>query len=118
MPGAADAQDLEIDSAGGPDAFLVMPAMRVDLTERHGAVGQVNVGTRDVDVVEEMHPHELVIALRVGRLQRIVFVEIERDDVREAQVLFVVNADELRVYADRSRSGGKPEHGRPPLALP
>src|SRR4051812_20382857 len=43
---------------------------------------------------------------------RVVLVEIERDDVREAQALFAMHANELSIHTDRRRPGREAEHGR------
>ena len=41
---------------------------------------------------------------------RVVLVEIERHDVREAQPLLAMHPDQLAVDADRRRAGGEAEH--------
>ena len=68
---------------------------------------------RNVDVVEERLVHPAVVAVRVVRRHRVVFVEVERDDPREIEPGFLVQADQFAVEADRRRAGRQPEHGRP-----
>ena len=41
---------------------------------------------------------------------RVVLIEIERDDVGEAESFFAVHPDQLPVRSDRGRSGSEPEH--------
>jgi hypothetical protein len=113
VAGAADAEDLHVEATGGADLFLVGPAPRENLRPGHGAVGDVDVGGRDVEVVEELLVHEPPVALGVRARQAVVFVEIEGHDVFEAQLLLAVQPDELAVETHRGGAGGQAEHGRP-----
>ena len=66
---------------------------------------------RNVDVIEERLPHEAVVAVDRVLRHRPVFVEIERDDVREIERLLPMQADQLAIHADRRRAGRQPQHG-------
>ena len=111
---AADAQDLQIDAAGPADRLFVAQAVVLDFRERHGAVGNVDVLRRDVDVVEESLVHPAVVAVQIVRLHGIVFVEVEGDDARQVEPLFAMQADQLAIQADRRAAGGSPSTvGRP-----
>lgn len=109
VPGAADAEELHVDTAGLLDRPLVALA---PLAHRFGfdrPVGNVHVGRIDVDVIEEMLPHEAVVTLQPLRPHGEVLVEIEGDDVREGEPLLAVESDEFRVDPRRRRAGGETE---------
>lgn len=61
-------------------------------------------------MLEEVFPHEVVIALRVGGRQSHVFVEVEGDDFGEVELTAAVAFDEAAVEAQRGASGGKAQH--------
>src|SRR5205823_9611176 len=50
VPGPADAEDLQVEAPGPADLQLVGGAVVLDLIGRDGAVGDVDVLSRDVDV--------------------------------------------------------------------
>ena len=64
----------------------------------------------NVEVVEEMLPHEAVVALQGVRLHRPILVEVERDDRLERHPLLAVQADQFVVDADGRRAGRKAQH--------
>ena len=99
VPGPADAQDLQVQSAGGRDGLLVAVAEIVHVLHRHRAVGDVDVLRPDVDVVEEILPHEAVVTLQRGGVHRPVLVEVERHDVGEAQPFFSMQSNQFLVHA-------------------
>src|SRR5262249_10411599 len=112
VAGAADAQDLQVDAAGPPDQLLVADAVVLDVAGRHGPVGDVDVLRRDVDVVEEGLAHPAVVAVRVVRLHRVVFVEVESEDAREVEPGLLVQADQFAVQPHGGRAGGQAQDGR------
>ena len=86
------------------DRRFVRLAMREHLVERHRAVGQVDVFRPQVDVVEELLPHEPEVALPVVAAEAVVFVEVEGDDPRKAQPLLAMEADQFPVKWHRGRA--------------
>ena len=62
-----------------------------------------------------MLAHEADVALQLVRLHRIVFVEIERDDIRQRQAFLAVQPHQLVVDADRRAARRQAEHALPPL---
>ena len=64
-------------------------------------------------MVEERLVHPAVVAVRVVRRHRVVFVEVERDDAREVEALLLVQADQLAVQPDGRGAGGQAEDGGP-----
>lgn len=117
VPRLADAEQLEVDAPGRRDRRLVRRAMLGDALGGHGAVQQVHLRLRDVDLREEVRPHEPVVRVRTVRRHREVLVEIERLDLGEAQPLLAVHPDELPVDADRRGAGREAEHGAPTLGV-
>ena len=106
---AADPEELEVDAAGRANHLLVVAAMRVDRGAGEGAVRHVGVRRGNVDVVQQMDPHVMVVTLRMAGRQALVLVEIEGDDVRETQPLLAVHPHQLGIKTHRRRTGGKSE---------
>lgn len=77
----ADAGEEEVDAAGAPDLGLVLDALGLEVGGV--AVEDVDAGRADVDVLEEVLPHEGVVALRVVPGDADVLVHVEGDDVLE-----------------------------------
>jgi hypothetical protein len=110
VTGAADAEKLKIDAAGGADGGFVGGAVGVDLGFGDGAGRQVRALRVDVDVVKEVAAHERAVALGMLGRERVVFVEVKRGDVGEAQAFLAVEADEFGVDAHGRGTGGEAEH--------
>ncbi len=75
----SDAEDLEVDASGGGDFIFVVGAVCRDVGGV--AVRDVDVLFLDVDVLEEVFPHEGVVGLGVVAGDVDVFVEVEGGDV-------------------------------------
>jgi hypothetical protein len=80
---------------------------------RDVATRDVNVGGIDVDVIEQILPHEPVVAVDAVRRHRVVLVEIERDHVGEAQSFLPVASNQLAVNANWCGSRRETEYGMP-----
>lgn len=65
------------------------------------AVEDVDVFAGNVDVVEEIVPHEAVVALRMVLGKTHIFIHIEGDDVAKRHIPFLVKLDELAVEPER-----------------
>src|SRR5262249_45830339 len=89
VPGAANAEDLQVDAAGPANALFVAGAIILDLLGPQGAVGHMNVLRRNVDVIEERFLHPAPVALRIVRRHGVIFVEIEGNDAREVEARFL-----------------------------
>ena len=77
----ADAGEEEVDAASGFDGVLVADAFGLEV--RGVTVEDVDVGRVDVDVGEEVLPHEGVVGLGVVTRNADVFIHVEGDDVFE-----------------------------------
>lgn len=60
----------------------------------------MNVLWLDVDIAEEIGPHEGVVAFTVFLRQTNVLVHIEGDNVFEGYLALLVEADEFLVHAE------------------
>ena len=78
---APDAEELEVDAAGGADRLLVAPDRGLGLVARQVAARDVHVGPRDVELGEEILPHEAMVGVDALRVHRVVLVQVERDHV-------------------------------------
>ena len=110
VAGAADAQNLEVDSSHLPDLLLVATAGGENLAPVKGPIGDMDGVGRNVDMVEEMFPHEAAVALQLVGLHRPVFVEVERDNRAKGNTFFAVQTDEFVVDADRRATGRQSQH--------
>jgi hypothetical protein len=63
----------------------------------------------DVHVIEEILPHEPVVAVDVVRLHGVILVEIEGHDVGKRQPLLAMHSNELAIHPYRCGAGGKAE---------
>ena len=102
VPRATDAQDLQINPAGGADGGFVVGAS-------HRGVGAdtrryVGIFTRDVDEAKKVLLHEITVGLGMVTREAFVFVEIEGHDVPEAEACFAMQPDQLRVQGQGGRT--------------
>lgn len=114
----SDAEQLKVNPAGVPDCLFESFRFAVHLAFRNGAIQELNVVGRDVDVGEEVFLHvasERVDA--VGR-HRPILVEIEGHNAGEAQSFTAVHANEFAVDANRCRAGGQAKHRSGALRAP
>ena len=110
VPGAADAEELEIDAAGVADGALVRRALRGHVLLAAGAVGDVDVRRRDVHVVEEVLLHEAPVALQRLRCHGPVLVQVERHRVAEREAFLAMEPHQFLVDALWRGSGGQAKH--------
>ena len=83
MAVATDAQKLDIQPAVVIDPSVIIRGMRRDELLGNGAVEEMGAMGRNVDVAKQVLVHVEVIAARVERADRVVFVEVVgRDALR------------------------------------
>ena len=111
VAGLSDPEDLKIDSTCISDRSLVRLTFVIDLGTRNIAARDVDVLGTHVDVVEEILPHEPVIAVDAVRLHRVVLVEVEGHDIGEVEAFLAVHLDQLAIDPDGRASSGESEHG-------
>ena len=104
---AANAEELQVRIAGLAHYAIVLGACLVRVGV--GAVGHVRVGQVDVDLVEEVLAHEVVVALRVLVRKTTVLIQVVGANLREVAVALVVPLGQLLVGANGRGAGGKAE---------
>ena len=118
MSGLADSQDLEIDASRLGDRALVFARVRLDLPAREVPPGNVHVAGLDVDVLEEILPHEAVVAVEALGGHRVVLVEVEGHDLGEVESFLAMEPDQLPVDSDGGGTGREPQDGSPDGGAP
>ncbi|MPN32608.1 hypothetical protein SDC9_180088 [bioreactor metagenome] len=108
VPGAADAEQLQVDPPQVVDQPVVVGADSVAV-HRH-AVRDMNVSGQDIDMVEKVLPHVTVVALGVLGRQGAVLVQINAAHSRKVHVAFVVPVNQLPVNAQGRRSRRQSQH--------
>ena len=104
----ANAQELEVLVAGGGDGRVVLGAG--GLVVLHQSVGHMGVGLVDVHVIEEVHVHEVAIALLVIAGQAAILVEVVGLDLGEVEIAGLVGGNEVLIGPDGRGARGKAEH--------
>ncbi len=117
VPGPAYAENLKVDPAGVGDRLLVRFAVLRHLIRFDRAIGYVDVGRVDVDMIEQVLRHEPPVALKLPWLHGIVLVEVERNHVGKAQLLLAVYTNQLGVQRHRRRTGRQAENALSTLRL-
>ena len=112
VPRATYAQDLYVDATHAVDFFFVLPAAFVDIFFGQRAVGNVDVAFGNVEVIEQMLVHKSNIALQLLGRHRVVFVEIEGDDVLEREAVLLVHPYEFIVDFGRRTARGQAKDTR------
>ena len=103
-----DATHEEVDTAGGFNHALVAGT----LGHKVGgiAVEDMDILGIDIDVVEEVVPHEGVVALGMVLGKADILVHVEGDDVLEGYLTLFVQADKFLVHAEWRRACGATQH--------
>ena len=89
--------DKQMNTASLGDLSFVLDAFGRQVTGV--AVEDVNVLRKDVDVLEEVVPHKVVIALRMVARKPHVLVHVERFHVLERNSALFVKFDQLFVHS-------------------
>ena len=94
-----DAAHEEVDTACSLDGSLVLSAFCSEVSGV--AIQDVDVFLLDVDVREEVVPHEAMVAFGVLFRQSDILVHIESDDVCKRNLAGLVHLDEMLVESER-----------------
>ena len=106
---AAEAEELDVDPAGVENALFVTAALGVKIGRR--AVGHVGALWVDVDVAEEIFPHEIPVGLVVRAGEADILVEVKGRHAAEIEPFVAVETDEFLIEAERGAAGGEAEDG-------
>lgn len=86
----------QIDATSCDDGFLIVLALFLQILGI--AVEDMDILSLDVDMAEEIGPHEGVVALRMILGEVDILVHIERDDILERHLTGFVQGNELSVH--------------------
>ena len=103
-----DAEQLQIGVTGGSDDLVVLRAGSGSVGI--GAIGHMRVVQVDVNVIEEVLTHKVVVALRIVVRKATILVEVVGADLGKVDVTLLVPSGELLVGANRGGAGGKTQH--------
>ena len=95
VPRLADAEELQINSAGALNRGFVAATFLVEVGRE--AVGQMRVARVNVHVPEKMFLHVMTVGVRIGRRQAYVFIEVERAAEREIEFLLAMHPHEMAI---------------------
>ena len=100
----------EVDTAYCFNGFLII----VTFLHKVGSitVEDVYIFLLNVDMTEEIRPHERMVALRMIFRKVYILVHVERDDVLEGDLTGFVHLDECAVETERRRTGRTSEYKR------
>ena len=104
----ANAEQLQIRVTGGSDDLVVLGAGSGGIGV--GAIGHVRVVQIDIDVIEEVLAHKVVIALGIVVRKTTILVQVIGADLGKVNVALLVPSSELFVSANRGGAGGKTQH--------
>ena len=99
----ADAAHEEVDAGGGGDGLFIIGAL--DFEVGGVAVQNMDVLLLDVDVAEEVIPHEGVVAFGMVFRQVDVLIHVEGDYVLEGDFAGLVQGDQFAVQAQGGAAG-------------
>jgi hypothetical protein len=112
MPVAADPQQHQVEAANRGDPALVAAGFPTHVARV--PVQELDPIGRKVDAVEQVAPHEGMVALRVARAQTGELIEIERRRAAEVGTALLVQPHELAVERNRCAAGRQSQHERWP----
>ena len=105
---ATNAKELQVGIAGVANHAVVLGASLIRVGV--GPVGHKRVGKVDVDLVEKVLAHEVVVALRILMRKAAVLVQVVGSDLREVTISLVVPLGELLVGANGRGASSKAKH--------
>ena len=97
MPSPSNAQYLQIDATIIFYFFLIILTKFGHFFPRKFPIRNVDILSRDVDVVEQIFSHVVVIAFFIILGDRIVLIKIESNNILEWQLTIFVKLDELLI---------------------
>ena len=100
----------EVDTASSLDGSFVGSALCYNIF--CVTIEDVYVLLLDVDMAEEVVPHEAVVAFGMLFGQTYIFVHVEGDNIFEAHLTGLVKLNEVLVEAQRTTASGATQHER------
>lgn len=105
----SNSQNLYINPSISLDLLLISITKFGDILSWYFSIGNVDILGGDVDVFEQIVVHVLVVGVGVGRLDGVVFVQVESNHILEAELPALMETDEFFVDAKGTAAGGQAE---------
>lgn len=105
MSSSANTENLEVETSESGNLLFVVLAELVDLRLLQSTVRNIDIFLWNINMVEEMVFHVLIIALESCFGDWVVLIEVEGDHVLERESLFLVKSDEFHVDSFRGGAG-------------
>lgn len=110
MASPTNTQDLNIDTSIGLDLLLVGITKLSDILSCYFSIRDVDVLWGDVNVLEEIVVHVVVVGVGVGGLDGVVFVQVESHHILKTELPTLMETDEFSVDTKRAAAGGQAEY--------
>lgn len=105
MSSSANTENLEVETSESGNLLFVVLAELVDLRLLQSTVRNIDIFLWNINMVEEMVFHVLIIALESCFGDWVVLIEVEGDHVFERESFFLVKSDEFHVDSFRGGAG-------------
>ena len=105
-----DTSEEEVDTADIADLLLIPGALCHEIFGI--AVQDIDILFADVDMAEEVSPHEAMVTLRMFFGQVNILVHVEGDYIAEGDLTGFVEFDQGAVHTERRRACRKTQHKR------
>lgn len=105
MSSSANTENLEVETSESGNLLFIVLAELVDLRLLQSTVRNIDIFLWNINMVEEMVFHVLIIALESCFGDWVVLIEVEGDHVLERESLFLVKSDEFHVDSFRGGAG-------------
>ncbi|SAD71484.1 Uncharacterised protein [Enterobacter cloacae] len=100
----------QVDFTVGTDFFFILTAFCVNI--RRVSIQQVNVFSRNINVIEEITVHKAVVTFRMFLWQADIFVHVEGHNVFKANLARFVHFNQSFISGQGRAAGWKTENER------
>ena len=97
MPVITNAEYLQVDTAGIFDHPFIFTAMFFDIFFFYFTIRDMDIDRIDINMIEKIGAHETVVTLQRIIIDRVIFIEVETDNIFETQVFFCMQPDEFGI---------------------
>lgn len=102
VPSSSNAQNLQVDSSIGLDFLFIVGTELDDSRSFDLAVRNIDVFLGDVNMIEEVVVHVVIVGFWVVFLDGVVFIQVEGNYVLETHLSIAIHADELTINSQWS----------------
>ena len=110
MAGAADTEQLNVNAPQSVNLLLIVGAVGLYFIHGKGSVRDMDVFFFNIDEVEKILLHKADVALLSIGLHRVIFIQVEGDDVVETQSFLPMHAHQFVVHLNGRGTGSQPQH--------